>query len=82
MNPRRLYVLATDVWHFLLGLLTPYTTQILEALLGIQVPTMVVAIIPLIYVAYQSLDDDPADEKAVDLLEYMLGIIAAMVHRV
>jgi hypothetical protein len=82
MKLERIYIVLTDIWHLLLGLLTPYTAQILEALLGIRVPAIATATaMAVIYVSYQSLDDDPPEERTADLLEYILGIITAIAHR-
>jgi hypothetical protein len=80
----KLYIVITDLWHMLLGLTTVVSAKHYELLgkllffypwLGALIPFLIVCT----YMAYQSLDDDPPEEKAADLIEYGIGMIIGSV---
>jgi hypothetical protein len=81
---KRLYIALTDLWHLLLGIATALlarnheviaNTLSIHPFLGIIIPLSIIAI----YIAYQSLDDDTPEERAGDLLEYAIGLIAGSI---
>jgi hypothetical protein len=80
----KLYTVITDLWHTFLGiataLLARYNEKLGETLfiypsLGIIAPLLII----ITYMAYQSLDDDPPEERVGDLVEYSAGMILGSV---
>ena len=76
----KLYIVVTDLWHTFLGIITILSAKHYELIskviffypfLGILIPFLIICI----YMIYQSLDDDPPEERVGDLVEYSIGMI-------
>jgi hypothetical protein len=73
---RRVFIALTDVFHFILGFITPISGYWLFLLVGNpMLITLAPIAIAVAFIVYQNMDDDPAEEKLGDLLEYALGVI-------
>jgi hypothetical protein len=84
MDLRSIYIALTDVWHMVLGFITAQTAKHSDYIgrllfiypwLGIIIPFVII----IIYMAYQSLDDDDPVERVGDLVEYSIGLIIGLV---
>ncbi len=83
MDLKKIYVALTDVWHAALGLITAQTTKhyqylgsmvFLHPLQGLTIPIF----IAVLFIVYQSLDNDSEDERVGDLVEYIIGLIVGL----
>lgn len=75
------YVAMTDIFHMFLGVLTMLSAKY-NTILSLVFPFNTSIAIPFIfisiYIAYQVFDDDPPEERMIDLMEYALGMILGL----
>lgn len=81
MIGRKVYIIVTDIFHMLFGVLTILSVKY-NTILSLIFPYNTSIVIPFllvsVYMAYQAVDDDPPEEKVADMIEYAVGLVLGL----